>query len=233
MLLSEPPYLSLQGEGKLTGMPMVFVRMAGCDPPHCEFCDQPESQKGGVEFSPETVAGRIRDLTSGTEIRWICFTGGEPMLQQEALVQTIEKLKPEFYVTIETSGRIKPSQKLVELVDFWSISPKLSNSGRLTPDRKLLNESIFMIPSSADFQLKFVVSSLEDCREAQELAVYLGGIRYHWLHGKLWLQPVYEGMDHIDKEGFSPWDRDLADLIIKQFPEFRLSLQTHKILGIK
>ena len=50
-------YKSLQGESSFTGLPCVFVRLAGCNL-RCTWCDSEYTFKGGNKISPEEVAGR-------------------------------------------------------------------------------------------------------------------------------------------------------------------------------
>ena len=57
------------------------------------------------------------------------ITGGEPLLQNIIPLVTAIKLQLKQKVLIETSGTIRPPKKLVELVDIFSVSPKLGNTG--------------------------------------------------------------------------------------------------------
>lgn len=78
-------YLSLSGEGISTGIPTIFVRMAGCSL-RCGmtvgrklWCDTPYalSPKAGEEMSVNQVLDKIQEL-SAVNIQ-ILLTGGEPL----------------------------------------------------------------------------------------------------------------------------------------------------------
>ncbi len=61
----------------------------------------------------------------------IVITGGEPLLNQEGLVNLIKELtniNRNAFITIETNGTIEPINSILEYVDLWSVSPKLKNS---------------------------------------------------------------------------------------------------------
>jgi len=110
-------FYSIQGEGHWTGIPMVFIRLAGCNY-NCEFCDTDYTEKINLQIS--TILTRVR----GYPIRNICITGGEPFLQDLLpLVSELHKLG--FFIHIETNGSY--IDKIKELAHFgpWvTCSPK-------------------------------------------------------------------------------------------------------------
>ena len=80
---------SLQGEGYWTGVPMTFVRLAGCNAPELgldcvRWCDTPGSwaREPGAELEPEEILDRAR-------LPRLCLTGGEPLLQTEGVVALV------------------------------------------------------------------------------------------------------------------------------------------------
>ena len=113
-------FYSLQGEGTLSGEPTVFVRLQGCNL-NCSYCDTRYAQKmqEGEEWSIEKIIGRIESLAS--DDTWVCFTGGEPLLQESEL----EQIVPVIYnpVTIETNGTL-PRPKWASLTNSWNIDVK-------------------------------------------------------------------------------------------------------------
>ncbi len=105
-------FYSLQGEGRYTGTPAVFLRMSGCNRT-CDFCDTDHTAATAM------TAGEIADAIAVFPARHIVITGGEPTLQlDDTLLNTVKDLG--FYVQIETNGtRPVPSG-----VDWVTCSPK-------------------------------------------------------------------------------------------------------------
>ncbi len=112
-------FYSLQGEGRHTGVPAVFLRMAGCNM-QCSFCDTQHR-----DFKPMTT-GEIVAQVGKFPSRTVIVTGGEPALQlDEELTAALHRAG--FRIHIETNGTIplKPGAK----VDWVTCSPK--GSGRI------------------------------------------------------------------------------------------------------
>ena len=80
MLTIHEIYLSVQGESTHVGRPCVFVRLTACDL-RCVWCDTPYAFTGGKKMSVDEVVGAVRDL----KCNLVELTGGEPLLQQEAI----------------------------------------------------------------------------------------------------------------------------------------------------
>jgi 7-carboxy-7-deazaguanine synthase len=160
-------FLSRQGEGRLTGVDSVFVRVTGCNL-RCDYCDTPYASWNpeGEDLSLEEIIGR----TILFDCRHVVITGGEPMLYPE-LVRLTEMLhERERHITIETAGTV--DQPVV--CDLMSISPKLANStpGPEAGDwvsrhiaRRHRPDVIQRLVTDYDYQLKFVVDLPEDCEE--------------------------------------------------------------------
>ncbi len=165
---------SIQGEGRLTGIPSVFIRTSGCNL-RCWFCDTPYASwdPEGDQWSLD----RILVETKGYGCPHVVITGGEPMIAPE-LPSLVEQLRQEgIHVTIETAGTLVHDPPL--RCDLMSISPKLSNS---TPDivtagawqakhqsarhRPTIVKQLMQ--SAEEYQLKFVVGSLLDAEEVLE-----------------------------------------------------------------
>lgn len=181
---------SIQGEGKLMGVPSVFVRASGCNL-RCTWCDTPYAS-----WDPEGEdwpVGRIVEQIAGFQTRHVVITGGEPLIMPD-IVELCDALKSRgHHLTIETAATVfKPLA-----IDLASLSPKLSNSTpRGTPfeamhERQRINVPVIQqfIEESADFQLKFVVSGEGDLAEIQTLLDQLEG----WKPSDVQLMP--EGTD--------------------------------------
>jgi 7-carboxy-7-deazaguanine synthase len=184
MIINEIFY-SLQGEGMLTGVPSVFVRLAGC-PLRCRWCDTKFtwSESAGEFHTPKEVQKKIQAYPA----RHVVVTGGEPMMQA-GLDEFIVGLAGDKHITIETAG-IKYAANL--RCDLMSISPKLSNStpaevnlAREHEQQRLDVKTLRLLIANYDYQLKFVIESESDIDEAQACVEALEGVD----RGRVFLMP--------------------------------------------
>lgn len=107
-------FYSLQGEGRWTGTPMVFVRLSGCNL-RCPFCDT--DFQAFTEMSAEQIVAEARRV--GGKCGFICLTGGEPLLQADKTL--IDAFHGAGYsIHVETNG----TRELPEGLDWITVSPK-------------------------------------------------------------------------------------------------------------
>ncbi len=175
MFISET-FTSLQGEGILVGVPSFFIRTSGCNL-RCRWCDTPYTS-----WLPEGERRSVADLlaeATGSGVRHVVVTGGEPLLQREIGALTRGLRAAGLHVTVETAGTLDPPFEC----DLLSLSPKTANSdpqgawrdrhrrSRTDPDpvRRLVRRF-------PDHQLKFVVTDGDDLPEILELVENIGGI---------------------------------------------------------
>ncbi|HET6251353.1 MAG TPA: 7-carboxy-7-deazaguanine synthase QueE [Tepidisphaeraceae bacterium] len=207
MKISELFY-SIQGEGKLTGVPSVFVRVCGCNL-RCTWCDTPYAswEPEGEEFSVAQIIERIAAYPG----RHVVLTGGEPMIMPEIveLSAAIEKLGR--HITIETAATVYQPARC----NLASISPKLSNStpteragGKFAAvhEKHRLNLEVIqeLIDSADDFQLKFVVATENDLTEIDAILARLTG----WEFSDVLLMP--EGIDAATLESRAGWISEIC-----------------------
>ena len=106
---------SLQGEGRNTGRPCVFLRFAGCNL-KCPWCDTDVSRR--FSSSLEDLLGELR----GFRARSIVLTGGEPTLQK-GMPELVAALKRAgWWVAVETNGTADADW--LAFVDYVACSPK-------------------------------------------------------------------------------------------------------------
>jgi 7-carboxy-7-deazaguanine synthase len=170
-------FYSIQGEGKLVGVPSIFVRASGCNL-RCVWCDTPYASWSpeGQDVPVEQIAARVREFPA----RHVVLTGGEPMIMPD-ITKLCEMLKAdEYHITVETAATVYEPVPL----DLASLSPKLSNStpfdregGRFARahEQQRLNLPVIQqfIDSAPDFQLKFVVSGESDMGEIESILARL------------------------------------------------------------
>ncbi len=170
-------FYSLQGEGFLAGVPSVFIRLTGC-PLRCRWCDTKYawSKEAGRQYSVDDIVGTVQKWPC----KYVVITGGEPMIDPD-LPRLVSELKTAGkHITIETAG----IAYLPDLpCDLMSISPKLSNS--VPDDEKLAaihkNSKLDLailgeLINNYNYQFKFVVDSVNDLPEIQELLDKLGNV---------------------------------------------------------
>ncbi|XZE44926.1 7-carboxy-7-deazaguanine synthase QueE [Pirellulaceae bacterium SH467] len=184
---------SIQGEGKLSGTPSVFVRTSGCNL-RCWFCD---TRYASWEPEGDTLSvSSILDRIDGFSCQHVVITGGEPAIFDE-IGEVVQGCKASGkHVTIETAGTVDRDWGC----DLWSISPKLSNSTPIgmASDEWVRNHDLrrhaphvveSLIQSSlnrqTDYQLKFVVGSILD---AEEVLEYLGQL-HAWDRDRVMMMP--------------------------------------------
>ncbi len=185
-------FYSLQGEGRFTGTPAVFLRFSGCNL-KCSFCDT--SHDEGVEMTPAEIIGEILKYPS----RHIVITGGEPSLQLDR--DFVDRLHQYgYFVQVETNG----VKKLPDNVDWITCSPKY---------KPICYDEVQ--------EIKYVYEGKES--EDKILSLFRS-VRAETFY----LQPCDVNNPERNAE-------ILAGCIdfIKAHPEWKLSLQTHKMLNIR
>ena len=167
-------FYSVQGEGKLVGVPSVFVRTSGCNL-RCKWCDTPYTS-----WTPEGEARTVDSLVAqvaGFGARHVVVTGGEPMLAPEVVALTEALRARGLHITVETAGTIFAAVAC----DLMSISPKLANS---TPDdakwgpvherTRMQPDVLRRLMDAYSYQLKFVVAAPGDLAEIGHVVSVLG-----------------------------------------------------------
>jgi organic radical activating enzyme len=162
---------SIQGEGASAGEPSVFVRLAVCNL-RCTWCDtrytwdwaQFDYDKEVRRVSVSAVAEQL----AATDPAHIVVTGGEPLLQQPALVELLSLLPDARHVEVETNGTIAPMPELARRVDQWNVSPKLANSGE-PHERRIVPGALAALGATGRAWLKLVIEATTDMDEALAL----------------------------------------------------------------
>ena len=169
-------FCSIQGEGKLIGVPSVFVRTSGCNL-RCTWCDTPYAS-----WDPEGDSlsiNEILDRVSAYAARYVVLTGGEPMIAPGIEELCRRLTEGGYHITIETAATVWKDV----VCDLASISPKLGNSTPVSRDEgrwadsheqsRINLDTIRRFMQMPVYQLKFVVDTPEDLAEIDELLAQL------------------------------------------------------------
>ena len=213
-------YKSLQGESSFTGLPCVFVRLAGCNL-RCRWCDSEYTFKGGVKMSNAEVSAEVRRLMPCGGL--VEITGGEPLLQERELIPLMKQLVESGYtLLLETSGE-RPLQQVPPAV-FKIVDVKCPDSGEGNSFRI---ENLAAI-SKRD-ELKFVIASRADYEFAREFTV---GNKLWQKAGNIIFSPAFrkQASGSRDAANCLVDPRDLAEWILQDGLRVRLGLQIHKFI---
>lgn len=203
-------FVSIQGEGFWTGTPATFLRLQGCNLT-CPWCDTKQTwgdDQGNMVFIEDLLEHHIQSRAPRT----VVVTGGEPLLQQQALNELIRLDRSKGYHHkwhVETNGTLRI---IGDLWDWVTVSPK-------PPEYKVMKSAAL-----AAHEVKIVVTSPETLEVAWELltgTLFMPGVE--WC-----LQPVdnspeataicVEFLTNLREEGRRSW---------------RLSMQVHKFIGVQ
>ncbi|HXW67458.1 MAG TPA: radical SAM protein [Thermoplasmata archaeon] len=194
---------SIQGEGPLTGVRTSFVRTARCNL-RCSWCDTTYSFGPGHERS---IPSLLREI-AGHRTRYVCLTGGEPLLQT-ASVELVRALSSQGLTTvIETGGSLDVRPYLAIPRVVLSVDVKCPAS-RMEAHNRWANLPLLR-PGDV---LKFVVADRRDYLYARRV------LRSRPCAAQVVFQPV--------------WGTDagrLADWVLADRLDARVMLQEHKVL---
>jgi 7-carboxy-7-deazaguanine synthase len=200
---------TLQGEGALAGSPAVFLRFAGCNLGYdvCPWCDT-DWVKARHRLDLEGTLDLVRKAAVegfGGELDGLLLvaTGGEPSLQLD--VPLADSLRERGYrITMESNGSREVDRSLV---DWLTISPKQSEYAQKEGDELKIVFSGRSAPGPAP-NVEAVRSLAAGTR-----------FRHHFL------QP-------LDLPETGPNYAEALAAVKELGPPWRLSVQTHKVLGI-
>jgi 7-carboxy-7-deazaguanine synthase len=183
MLQINEIFLSIQGESSHAGLPCIFVRLTGCNL-RCTWCDTEYAFHEGRAMSVDEVIAEV----GRHECRLVEVTGGEPLLQPDAVVLMGALLERGYRVLLETGGSLPvedvPSG-VIRIVDF-----KCPGSGELESNRwenldQLVegDEVKFVIRGRDDYE--WAAAQVRDRRIAQRCAVLFSPVHDVLAPGKL------------------------------------------------
>jgi len=228
-------YLSVQGESTLAGLPCVFVRLTACNL-RCSYCDTAYAFTEGRKMTLAEILNRVQALAASFPLQpdalpfrlpLVELTGGEPLLQKNALPLMTALCDAGFTVLLETSGAhdIAPVDARVRRI----MDLKCPSSGECERNRW---ENIARLKSSDE--IKFVIGTVQDYEWARETIAARGLARICPLLFS-WVSPLLPAQQ--DKslrkvpEGQTPLSRrELVERIVADALPVRFQLQMHKFI---
>lgn len=202
-------FSTIQGEGRNTGLPATFIRFAGCNL-NCPWCDTRRQAKEFLSL-PEIMA-KVRKFKN----RAVVITGGEPTTVV-GLGDVLAKLKDEgYWLALETNG-LKASPE-VEIFDYVAVSPKYFYRTKYLGDGILRKADEVRIVAESTGMEAF-------CRKMRET---ISAADYY-------ISPLDENGKMHYRRAFNLMLKLNESVSVKTavWPPWSLSIQTHKVLGLK
>lgn len=198
-------FKSIQGETSLAGIPMIFIRLSGCNL-NCNYCDTRYSHTEGDNYSVSEVI----NLVKGFKLKYVLITGGEPLLQSETY-ELIDELEKKYTVILETNGslpveRVNPKVKII-------LDIKTPGSGMC--EKNYLENLMFLKKKD---EIKFVITDRQDYEWAKDF------IKNKNIKTKeILFSPAYGILE----------PKLLAEWLISDSLNVRLNLQIHKYISVR
>ena len=196
-------FYSIQGEGKWTGFPNIFIRTTGCNL-RCSYCDTKYAYKQGIEKKIQEITKEIKKYYCTK----ICITGGEPLIQEDTIELIKHLLNLKYSVIVETNGSIKidslkNKKNLIISLDIKTPSSKMHE--------KMFLQNINMLTKKD--QIKFIIKNKKDYEYARII------IQKFKPKCDVFFQPVWK----TNSEKLAKW-------ILEDYLKVKLGLQIHKII---
>lgn len=216
---------TIQGEGAWAGRPAVFVRFTGCNmwsgydadrerdaemnAAACPlWCDTDFTKEGARKFTASELVAEM--LAVAERIRFCVLTGGEPLMQADGpLIEALHNAG--FFIATETNGTISLAESFGDTPPDWIVCSPKHSSDQLVIET--MDELKLVVP---DYQPQSYLSLVERTRPHT-----LGGS----IMKLLWLQP--EDGPRLEEATLRAID------LAQSNPEWRVSVQTHKVLGVE
>ena len=227
-------FTSVEGEGILYGTKTLFVRLAGC-PFTCFFCDTVEAlpMNSGTEYSLEDACKIINSKLQDKTYK-VNFTGGDPLIQHEAVREMAKHVKSKNIPTYLESSCFDSAKfsEVVPFIDFVKIEFKTKDSEfvDLKHYSTLMENAFECLKTSVLLKkityIKIVVSSKTDLPSFKELTKRIFNTISKTDIAGFIIQPTY-GIAEPSLEQLL----EFYDIVHPFYNEVRIIPQLHKLIG--
>ena len=236
-------FSSIQGEGLFVGCRQVFVRLAGCNL-FCRYCDTRDSFAVPAAARVETEAGSrmfgsITNPVAASELfaavanlcrtphHSISLTGGEPLLQPQAVVALSPLRDKGVRLYLETNGTLPTIlEQVIQHIDIVSMDFKLPSELPEQQEYWQEHAEFLKVACQREVFVKIVLSGRTSPSELERAIALICDINPAI---PLILQPVtpVHGVTPVVPEQVLRWQ----ELALASLQNVRVIPQTHKLMG--
>ena len=230
-------FTSIEGEGIFVGKKTLFIRFSGCHL-KCRWCDTKYALPidSGTDYQIDEIKDLIiKELQPFTYK--VNFTGGEPLLQTEAVIELADFVKKQTNVETYLESSCFDSElfsKVLPYIDICKIEFKTDDSKVVEDeeyDNLILNEIKCLelaVESNKATYIKIVVTNSTNLESFKNLVYHISEkIKPSDILGLI-IQPSF-GIDQPTVNKLL----DTYDIVQPMFPEVRIIPQLHKEIGAK
>jgi 7-carboxy-7-deazaguanine synthase len=227
-------FTSIEGEGILYGTKTLFVRLAGC-PFTCFYCDTKEALPldSGQEYEISDACALI-DKHLQSQTYKVNFTGGDPLIQHEAVAELAKHVHSKNIPTYLESSCFdsKKFAQVLPHIDYIKIEFKTQDS-KFVDDKHfstLLENALeclkSAIASKKSTYIKIVVSAKTEPKPFEDLVSKIFKIADPKDLKGFIIQPTYGIAEPNLQQLFG-----FYDIVYPYYNEVRVVPQLHKFIG--
>jgi 7-carboxy-7-deazaguanine synthase len=230
-------FTSIEGEGILVGKKTLFIRLSGCHL-KCRWCDTKYALPldSGTDYQMDEIKDLIiKELRPFTYK--VNFTGGEPLLQTEAVIELADFIKKQTNLKTYMESSCFDSElfsKVLPYIDICKIEFKTDDSNVVEDedyDNLILNEIKCLelaVECNKATYIKIVVTNSTNLESFKNLVYNISKrIKPSDILGFI-IQPSF-GIDQPTVNKLL----DTYDIVEPMFPEVRIIPQLHKEIGAR
>lgn len=229
-------FTSIEGEGILFGTKTMFVRLAGC-PLKCHWCDTLYAlpMDSGSDYSIDEVKELILNSLHPNTYK-VNFTGGEPLVQYEAVIELAKFVRQKDIKTYLESACYDAARfaKVLPHIDLIKVEFKLKDSKVVDEKHygSLLRSELdclkLVIDNGKTAYIKVVVTNSSSLKEFKELVHEVFRAAKPAEIAGFIIQPSYK----IDEPTLDVLF-GFYDAVYPVYDQVRVVPQLHKVIGVR